>query len=135
MAIMEWKQQYSVNIKSIDEQHKKWIAIINKLDTALTSGQSDDILGPIIQEALDYTGTHFSFEEDMMLEHGYPEYHAHKQIHADFIADIQSLNDRMQGNDAGLAIDLLGTLGSWLVKHILDEDKKYSSYLNEKGVS
>jgi hemerythrin len=135
MAKMEWQEFYSVNIKSIDDQHKKWLVIINNLDSALTSGESDEILGPILREALDYTDTHFSYEEQLMRDNGYPDYDSHKNIHDTFSEELKSLYNRNRDGESWLAIDTLSTFGSWLIKHILEEDKKYTAFLNEKGIT
>ena len=39
MAIIEWKDEYSVGIQSIDQQHKIWVGLINKLHDAMKKGE------------------------------------------------------------------------------------------------
>jgi hemerythrin len=135
MATFDWNNNYSVNIKEIDEQHKTWLKILNKLDEAIMLGESSNVLGRTVEDALEYTKSHFSMEETLMKNYGYPDFDFHKQKHDDLIIELNSLLERNEKNETGLAIDVMGTLGDWLIKHILEEDKKYSSYLNDKGVT
>jgi hemerythrin len=38
MALMEWKDKYSVNVPTIDTQHQNLFATINELFDAMRSG-------------------------------------------------------------------------------------------------
>jgi len=44
MALMTWKADYSVNIKQIDDQHKKLIELINTLHDAMAKGHAKEAL-------------------------------------------------------------------------------------------
>ena len=40
MALMEWKDSYSVGVDQMDDHHKRLIEIINKVDEADKAGKS-----------------------------------------------------------------------------------------------
>lgn len=134
MAFMQWKDSYSVNIREIDEQHKKLVGLINDLFDAMTQGHGKEVLGKVIQGLVDYTVFHFGTEERLFQAHGYPETAQHKAEHERF---TQKVLEFKKGFDAGTALltkDILKFLSDWLNGHILVVDKKYGPYLNSKGV-
>ena len=44
MNLYEWKDDYSVDIKSIDQDHQGILRIINDLFTAISHGKAKDTL-------------------------------------------------------------------------------------------
>ena len=63
MALMVWDNSFSVNVKEIDAQHQKLIALINDLHDAMKTGKAKDVLGKILSDLTDYTVYHFGNEE------------------------------------------------------------------------
>jgi hemerythrin-like metal-binding protein len=66
--------------------------------------------------------------------HGYPDYTAHKAVHADLVSHITKFDKEFREGKFGLSIQVMNFLKDWLSKHILETDKKYSQFLNSKGV-
>jgi hemerythrin len=75
---VQWKDEYSVGIESIDSQHKKLLGLINSLQTAVNYKTGEAFEREALDELVDYTKTHFKFEEDMMEQNGYPEFTTHR---------------------------------------------------------
>lgn len=134
MALFDWDNKYSVNIREIDEQHKKLIGIINELHDAMSKGKSNEILSRTLQELIDYTRTHFANEERLMSMHGYSEYSTHKAAHEDLLKQVMKFDREFREGALGLSIQMMNFLKDWLSKHILETDKKYSPFLNSKGI-
>ncbi len=142
MVWIEWSQEYSVNIKQIDEQHKKLINVINKLYDGLSGNSMESFLSPAneivnnaIAELADYTRYHFSREEELMRSNDYPDYLTHKSKHDDFVLKITEFQDSYrEGHILVLAIEIIRFLRDWLINHILTIDKQYTSFLNQRGV-
>jgi len=136
---IEWEDKYSVGIEKIDNQHKQLIEVINRLYYSRGSS-SHVVLGETIQKLIEYTKTHFTDEERLMRENGYPAYQAHKKRHEAFIEEVQKFNNEHQKVDDdllenySLVTDVLFYLKSWLCGHILVVDKEYSPFLNKKGI-
>ncbi len=134
MAIV-WNEKYSVKVKELDNQHKKLIEIINKLDNSMRQGKGKEVLGSVLKETVDYTKVHFAAEERILRDSGYPYYDQHIAIHAKVIEKVNSISRQYQeGNGAHLTIEAMNYLNNWLQKHIQGTDQKYSSHLNSKGI-
>jgi len=66
---VKWKDEYSVGIESIDKQHKKLLGLINSLQTAVYFSTGEEFEQQALDELVDYTKTHFSYEEGLMEQH------------------------------------------------------------------
>lgn len=135
MSLLTWKNEYSVNIKEIDDQHKKLITMINQLHDAMKEQKGKDALKPILQELIRYCATHFAAEEKLMMAHAYPDFNEHRDKHQKMTAKVLALQDDVNSGKASITIEVMNFLKEWLDKHILGTDKKYGPYLNSKGVS
>ena len=85
---MPWKDSYSVNVKSIDEQHKKLVSIINELNNAMLYEKGRSVIGKVLKDLVDYTVSHFDYEEKLMEKNGYSDLENHKQIHKDLLKTV-----------------------------------------------
>ena len=134
MGLIKWNDHYSVNIGVVDEQHKKLIGLINQLYDAMRAGKGAEVLGPVLTELVEYTVYHFSAEEGLCRQYGYPGYEEHKRIHDDLTMKAKQLKTALdQGNNL-ISIDVMLFLSNWLNTHILEEDKRIGPFLNSKGV-
>ena len=135
MALLNWNDNLSVKIPSIDEQHKVLINMINSLQDAMSSGDSRAVLGDIFDGLLKYTDQHFTYEETLFAEHSYPEIEEHKKEHAAFVGKVTDLHKQFTGSsNFMIGVDVMKFLTDWLVNHIQGVDAKYSDHLISKGV-
>lgn len=135
MALIEWKETYSVNIAEIDTQHKMLVEMINKLHAAILSGTGKDVLTEILGELVDYTLNHFATEEKFFDEYDYPDSDLHKKEHADLVQQVAALQKKQIDGEKVMTMDVMNFLRDWLQEHILGSDMKYGPFLNDKGVS
>ncbi len=131
---LQWGPQFSVNIKEIDEQHKKLINMVNTLHSAFSTGKSKSVISNILNELIEYTVYHFGTEEKYFKEYDYPEKDAHIKIHQDLAKKVLDFKDAFDSGKTTVSIELLKFLRDWLSNHICITDKKYSKFLNEKGL-
>ena len=134
MALITWTDALSVNIKEIDTQHQRLFELMNKLHEAMKIGKGNDVLGGILGDLVKYTVVHFSNEESHLKKYGYPEYVQHKKIHDDLTQKAKALKASFDQGKQTISIDVLTFLKDWLNNHILKTDKRYSSFLNGKGL-
>ncbi len=74
---------------------------------------------------------HFTAEEKMMEESGYPYLLEHKELHDNLIT---KLNDISETANMGRDIDMKKLrvfVFEWLTEHILKQDKNYMDYLRD----
>jgi hemerythrin len=134
MALIEWNPAYSVKVETFDEQHKKLIDLINQLHEAMKSGQGVTVIGIVLQSLINYTDIHFTGEINLMQANGYPDLARHQAEHEKFVKELVEFQQKYQDGSALLTMEVLSFLTDWLVNHIQGEDKKYSPFLNAKGI-
>ncbi len=124
MAYIRWNSDLDIGIDVIDNQHKRIVEYINKLDQARNDLDKAGI-SIVLDELVDYTLSHFTFEETLMEEAGYPFIRAHKKVHQLFEKRIADYVQRFKmGED--ISVELLNTLRAWLLNHIRNDDKDYA---------
>ncbi|WP_432402058.1 bacteriohemerythrin [Wukongibacter sp. M2B1] len=128
-----WKEEYSVGIKTIDDQHKKLFEIGEKINTILGSysGQdSYDEIVDLIEELKDYTIYHFDYEEGLLVKYQYPEIDEQIEQHKKFINYLEELDLESIDEDQEKAMkQLIMFIAKWIFKHISNSDFKYSEFL------
>jgi len=128
--MLAWSEKYSVNVKGIDDQHKKLIGLLNQLDEAMRQGKGRQALDKILKELIQYTRTHFADEERLMKTHGYPEYEWHKAKHDRMTQKVLDIQREYQEGKITITLDVMKFLENWIDKHILGTDKQYSPFLS-----
>ena len=88
-----------------------------------------------LSKLIEYTVSHFATEEALFDKHNYPEKDAHKEIHKKLVAQVVEFQKQFESGEKDISLELMEFLKDWLIKHIKGTDKKYSSYLQSKGVS
>jgi hemerythrin len=134
MAFVDWKPEYSVGNREIDEQHKRLVGLINQLHDAMKAGGRHEDLMKIMNELTDYTRYHFAHEEKLMQKAGYKDLAAHQRVHRAMVEQVEKLKQEAGTSRAGFSIKLMGFLKSWLTDHILGSDQKYASALKSAEV-
>jgi len=134
MALLSWSPNYSVSIKEIDKQHMKLVELVNELHDGMKAGKGKEVLGIVLSELVKYTAFHFSYEEQLFNKYSYPETGTHKRQHKDLVDQVMDYKTSFESGKSVLSMDIMNFLKDWLVNHIAGSDKKYSSFLNSKGV-
>ena len=123
MAYLTWTSNLDTGIEVIDGQHKRIVDYINQLhDARLTENRK--IIQKVIDDMVDYTISHFGFEETLIEDAGYEFTRPHKRVHELF---IKRVNEYKQRFDAGENVteELHSLLSRWLFNHILNDDAAY----------
>ena len=133
MPFLNWAPKMSVGIESIDEQHKKLIGQINSVvDIMLMQADSNADLNDVMDALVDYTRTHFAFEESLFAEHQYTETSDHISHHEHLRNGLMSHIDKFRRGQLDKA-RFLEFLKDWLINHIMETDMKYSEFLRDRG--
>lgn len=124
MAI-EWTSDLNTGIDVIDNQHKEIVNFINQLENAIARSNQPAV-GNVLAELVNYTLSHFAFEESMQEEAGYKFARPHKAIHDVFVKRVAQYQERhVLGED--ITEGLHSMLCTWLVHHIKRDDMAYVS--------
>jgi hemerythrin-like metal-binding protein len=103
------------------------------LEDAVSQGRGKTEVVKTINELMLYAYNHFSEEEQMMRDHGYPDYERHKKIHEAATGKLLEIAELHQAGFSD-ASQLISALTDWLIKHIQGTDKKYAPFFAAKGV-
>lgn len=132
---VKWKEEYSVGITHIDQDHKKLINLLNQFRVAYDHHMSEKFEREALEELINYTRYHFKREEKLMQEHDYPDFVAHQAKHQEMIEQVNSFVELYDNKGHDALKDVSEYLTVWLIKHINGTDKEYSQYLNDRGVN
>lgn len=135
MAFMEWKDDYSVGVNVIDQQHRKLVWLVNELYEAMRAGRASEAVGDVLKGLIQYTVVHFDTEEKYMQAHSYPYSLGHKREHEDFKIRAQDFNRQFQNGKLTVPLETSRFLKEWLDMHILGTDKRLGAFLGRKGVA
>jgi len=133
--MIEWEDKFSVGISIIDEEHKKFIDIINKAIYVQQHNKLDAISGILTDMAM-YALEHFKTEETYMIDFKYYDYKSHKDEHNNFSNKISNYcNKLMDGENKIKILDkIIEDLKQWLNNHIQETDKKFVACFKKNGL-
>lgn len=118
-----WTTDLNTGIDVIDNQHQRIVHYINQLGDAIEQ-RSRGAVGTVLNELVDYTVSHFAFEESLQEEAGYQYAKPHKAVHELFIKRISKYQEK-HGAGEDIASQLHSMLSTWLVHHIKKDDMAY----------
>lgn len=134
MSFIVWNDRLSVNIASIDQEHKEAVKILNDLYDAIRAGAAREILSDVLDRLARYTEHHFAHEEQLFLLTGYPEGESHRQQHAGTLAWLGELRRKYDEGRTGLSLEVVNYMKDWLFDHIIDSDHRYMEHLLAAGI-
>jgi hemerythrin len=120
-----WTPNLNTGIDVIDSQHQRIVEYINHLGTAI-SNQDRTVVGLVLDELVDYTVSHFAFEESLQEEAGYQYAKPHKAVHELFIKRVSKYQQKHNDGE-DIAAQLHAMLSTWLIHHIKRDDMAYVS--------
>ncbi len=126
---MEWKSIYETGIKKVDSEHQMLVELINKLEKAMSNGDSNKVIGNVLKDLVDYVKIHFKSEEEVMKKIGFPDLKRHQNLHKDLVNDVARILIDFKNGKTWTAEELSGFLHMWLLDHILEEDRKIGVFL------
>ncbi|MFC3608246.1 bacteriohemerythrin [Stutzerimonas tarimensis] len=128
MALV-WTAELDTGIELIDQQHRKIVDYINQLEEVDRSGDRAGV-GKVLHELLDYTISHFAFEENLQEEAGYRFAKPHRKVHELF---TRRAKEYVANFEAGQDVteEVHGMLSAWLVNHIKRDDADYVGAVKE----
>lgn len=128
-----WKDDYLLDNKEIDDDHKKLFMIAFKAFSHKDKKEPRKHIKGVILELNQYMKEHFSREEDFMESIGFPLLEEHKALHERIIEQINELIRRIPTMSLDqFERELLASIDIWLVNHIIHEDHKIMCFLETK---
>ncbi|MBN2816468.1 MAG: hemerythrin family protein [Campylobacterales bacterium] len=112
-----------VAVPSMNDTHLEEMIIVNRLESAARSGDIQSV-EKILQEFHEHSIEHFTSEETLMKESGFPAFHVHKAEHDRHLHELEALRKYFDTNRDTKAIVayLDGNLVKWIIHHIQTMD-------------
>ena len=144
---LEWKEEFDIGVKIIDEEHRRLFKIINKL---FALGEEERKSKKACQEGIKYfkehAMRHFEDEEKYMELIAYEDLAMHRRIHRGFRENtLPALEQELarEGYSSDSVDHFLAVCAGWLIGHTLTEDQaiggekesKWGDLLSEKEIS
>jgi hemerythrin len=124
MNLIEWKDEFSVGVPSIDYEHKQLIELINQLNEMAQWGNSYDNVIDALGEIHVQISAHFALEEKIMRDLRYDDYAGHKADHENLLDELRDIMDQVD-DDGGYDESRLGDeLNRWFSVHFGTHDAR-----------
>lgn len=135
MALLHWRDNMSVGVEAVDNDHKHLVDLLNRMHFLVLAGGDRPSIGEVLDELVHYTEYHFDREETLMRSSNYPGLEEHRTCHQELARRLleyrKTFEDRPDSFDSNAFYDFLS---EWLVVHVLEKDMKYKPYvLGEKA--
>ncbi|MBN2805794.1 MAG: hemerythrin family protein [Prolixibacteraceae bacterium] len=125
MDYIRWKDDYSVDIATIDDQHKELFRLINAFYSNIMNKSNKEAMWKVIEELETYVYSHFATEEALMLKANYPNYNSHKAEHESFKEKVIDFKKRYNEGRLLLSIEVTRFIKDWITVHIMQTDHQY----------
>ena len=139
LGSVEWSVDLETGIGVVDQQHRQYFNLLNDYlkKTTEKNSSSDQIFELLekFQFLYEYADEHFSTEEAIMKEAGYPDYESHRKEHLHFLKHVEDLYSQMKtrGFSPSLRSEVNFYTIEWFVQHIRFTDKKMAAFLKGKS--
>ena len=131
MKDLIWDNSLSVDVKEIDEDHRRLVELFNILNHSVTEAESPGYIEAVLEELISLTVWHFRHEERLMLKYGYKGIDEHKAEHQQLIESARALQNKLHKQSKTISEEEIEFLEHWLTGHILGTDMELGSYLGE----
>ena len=117
----------------IDTEHRQLFDAINALLDACAQGKGRDQVTETVNFLNRYVARHFSDEEKLQQNSGYPNYPTHKTFHDGYKRQLSDSTQALLSEGPTVkALGQVNQMAGILISHIRVEDRKLAKYIREK---
>jgi hemerythrin len=119
---MLYSEDYRLGHPTLDSQHQLLFGLSGDLERAIEANHGRDALADLLQRLFAYVIVHFTTEDRLMMESGYPDAEAHRAEHRSLMATLQRLETDCQAGVPSAPSDVLRFMTAWALGHIRETD-------------
>lgn len=127
-----WWTEFEIGIPDMDAQHRELFDLAKEFAGGIEANEDRAALAAKMDNLINYTFYHFREEEKLLARHGYSGHDQHMDIHSRQICEIEALARRIESGEHIGPEEFRSFFLSWIVFHILVEDRKYARVLTGK---
>ncbi len=124
MALLEWRDEFSVGDEAVDHEHRELIDQVNLTAGAIETGGTEAEIDKAFGDLLRGISAHFAHEERQMRAARYDQTEAHKDDHERLIDALRDIMDDDRGAPDAAAEALVEVLGDWFTGHFATHDAR-----------
>ena len=129
--MFQWDPAWETGNAAIDRQHKALLQQLERLMVALSEGREALEVERALLLLGDYIDYHFSAEEALMEEAGYPDLPDHRANHDEMRLQVQALVEAYHHSAQSIPVVVMEFLLGWLKGHFTNEDGRMAAYLRQ----
>lgn len=129
MALIEWKDEFSVGVPDVDHEHQELIGLINDLHDAMSSGSGNVTVMDFLGEIYARISAHFALEEKIMRDRKYDEYAEHKAEHEALLDKLRDIMDDYEENAYFSDEEFSSAVEKWFTDHFKTRDARLHRHL------
>ena len=129
MALIEWRDEFSVGVPDVDHEHQELISLINDLHAAMSSVSHDVTVMDFLGEIYAHVSAHFALEEKIMREHKYDHYAEHKAEHEALLDTLRDIMDDYEENAYFSDEAFAEAVEKWFTDHFRTRDARLHRHL------
>jgi len=124
MSLIQWKEEFSVGVGSVDLEHRELIEMINDLHSLMGEGAGHDRVVASLGDIYAQISAHFALEEKFMRDSNYPDYAPHKDNHERLLDELRDIMDRVEDDGSFDEDRLSRELERWFTEHFKTHDAR-----------
>lgn len=133
MSLIEWKDEFSIGIASVDQEHRELINLINDLHGKMSRGTDQDQVVSALGEIFAQISAHFALEEKIMRDTEYDGYPSHKSDHEALLDELRDIMDRVEDDGTFDEKRLSRELDVWFTEHFRTQDARFHRHVHASG--
>jgi len=127
-ALLEWTADLQLGESVMDETHREFVDLLNRLGATGGDALLDDL-----DAFIAHTVEHFAQEERWMEEIAFPPLHCHHNEHAGVLEVMREVRKRVAGGEAHLGNTLAVAIAEWFPLHAGSMDAVLALYMKQIG--
>jgi len=129
---LEWNKEWESGNAKIDDAHRTLVRMGNELfNLSITQGSSPLLLEKI-NGLIDHLRTHFSEEDDILSESGYPGTEEHARIHKNLLHEAMTFREKFIAGECESSLIFNFIVNRIIVDHLLSTDILFFPYLKKE---
>ncbi len=124
---ISWNDAMSVGIAEVDEDHRRFIALLDRFNEAVSSRMALTEVQVRLQSILDDALAHFAREEELFRQWRYAQADDHARMHGQLVESIRQTKSKVSDGTDVQWINAGFKLKQALIDHILQQDMKYAA--------
>ena len=118
--------QYCLGVDSMDSTHQEFIALVNSLGSA-----SDEEFVALFKELLEHTESHFTAENKLMEEVGFPPIQIHMGEHHRVLEEMRRIGKLVEMGSIATGRTFVLTIPQWFREHAATMDSALAGCVKE----